>query len=167
MDFDTAFDLLISNEGKLSMDRKDRGNWTSGAVGVGELKGSMYGISAMSYPTLDIKNLTLSDAKVIYKRDFWDQMKLSLLPPEICFDMFDTAVNSGVGRAIKLLQKTVGTAEDGIIGSKTISLSHSTEDLSKKFNGNRLLFMTNLSTWADQGKGWARRIAHNLLLENL
>jgi len=39
MDFDTAFNYLIGNEGALSTDRKDRGNWTSGKVGVGEFKG--------------------------------------------------------------------------------------------------------------------------------
>src|SRR5574343_326744 len=31
-----------------------------------------------------------------------------------------------------------------------------------RFNGHRLAFMTNLSTWQTFGKGWARRIAVNL-----
>jgi lysozyme family protein len=30
------------------------------------------------------------------------------------------------------------------------------------FNSERLMFMTNLSTWSSFGKGWARRIATNL-----
>lgn len=35
MNFDQAFDRLLGNEGGLSMDPNDPGNWTGGHVGVG------------------------------------------------------------------------------------------------------------------------------------
>ena len=35
--------------------------------------------------------------------------------------------------------------------------------LSKRFNGHRLRFLTDLKTWDAFGKGWARRIADNPL----
>src|SRR5690554_991684 len=70
-DFDLAFERLIGHEGKFTDNRADRGNWTTGRVGVGELKGTKFGISAMTYPHLDIKSLTLEQAKDIYLRDFW------------------------------------------------------------------------------------------------
>ena len=69
MTFDLAFTRLIGNEGVLSMDPKDSGNWTGGKIGLGKLKGSKYGISAASYPMVDIANLTLEGAKAIYLRD--------------------------------------------------------------------------------------------------
>jgi lysozyme family protein len=164
MDFDDAFDRLIGNEGELSMDRHDRGNWSSGKVGVGVLRGSKYGISAASYPKLDIGSLTLEQAKIIYKEDFWDAIGLDDLPNDIKFDLFDTAVNSGVSRAIKLLQKAVGAKEDGILGPNTINNALSTMNIKNKFNAHRLLFMCDLDAWKTQGKGWARRIANNLLI---
>lgn len=164
MTFEDCFALLISNEGKLSMDRNDRGNWTSGAVGHGELKGSKYGISAMSYPTLDITNLTLEDAKEIYKRDYWYKVDLDKLPSSISFDMFDISVNSGITTAIKLLQKTVGSTPDGILGQQTIQKTNSYGPLLRQhLNANRLFYYTSLTSFDKQGKGWVNRIAHNLL----
>lgn len=161
MNFDKAFELLIGNEGEFSNDAKDSGNWTSGRIGIGKLLGTKYGISAASYPKLDIANLTLQEAKIIYRQDFW----LEELPPFIAFDFFDTAVNSGKKRAILLLQKSLGVVEDGKFGPKTVAaLAQATPRLSSIFNAHRLIFMANTSSWETYGKGWARRIANNLLL---
>ena len=66
--FDQAFERLIGHEGNFTNDKDDRGNWTTGIIGKGQLKGTKYGISAMTYPQLDIKNLTLDQAKQIYKK---------------------------------------------------------------------------------------------------
>ena len=166
MKYDNAFELLLGNEGNLSLDKNDRGNWTSGKIGVGELRGSKYGVSAASYPSLDIRSLSLSDAKAIYKRDYWDKTQCDSLPSAINFDIFDTAVNSGVDRAIKLLQKSVGVEVDGIIGKDTLFAVNSINPLMVciRFNAYRLQFMTECSAWSTQGKGWARRISNNLLI---
>ena len=67
--FDNAFDRVIGHEGGFTDDPLYRGNWTSGVCGVGECKGTKYGLAAMTYPILDIRNLTLNQAKDIYKRD--------------------------------------------------------------------------------------------------
>ena len=45
--------FLGPEEGTLSLDPTDTGNWTGGAVGRGTLVGTKYGISAASYPTLE------------------------------------------------------------------------------------------------------------------
>jgi len=121
----------------------------------------------MSYPNEDIPNLSLTRAKEIYLKDFWNVLRANELPFEITFDLFDTAVNSGVSRSIKLLQKTVGTEPDGIIGKETIKAANNFNPLLLKqyYNANRLLFMTELPGWKLQGTGWARRIANNLLLK--
>ena len=161
MKFDDAFTLLIGNGGKLSLDPKDPGNWTGGRIGKGVMKGSKYGISSASYPDLDIKSITLSDAKDIYKKSYW----IDGITDEIAFDFFDTSVNSGKSRAIKILQQTVGVTVDGNIGPKTLAAIRVTDNLKRKFNAYRLLFMTDCGVWESQGKGWARRIANNLLLD--
>ena len=163
MNFDKAFEKLIGHEGGLSLDPKDRGNWTSGVIGKGELRGTKYGVSAMSYPHLDIRNLTLDQAKAIYRKDYWGRS--DDLPDAVRFDFFDAAVNSGYEQSVKWLQRAAGAKDDGIIGPKTLLAVRMADPqlLSKRFNGHRLMAMTNMSGWASQNRGWARRIANNLL----
>jgi lysozyme family protein len=151
--FDQVFDKLISHEGGYVNDPHDPG---------GETK---FGISKRSYPTLDIASLTLVDAKAIYKRDFWDRAQCDKMPPELAFNVFDAAVNSGIGQAIRWLQRAVGVADDGVVGPLTlasINRENDTSAIRARYNGHRLDFMTRLSTWDVFGKGWARRIASNL-----
>ena len=167
MDFDRAFTALIGNEGVFDDSPKDRGNWTSGKVDVGALKGTKYGISAMTYPQVDIKNLTLENAKLIYYRDFWQPAHCDELPNAIRFDVFDMAVNSGIRAAIKTLQKAIGATPDGIMGDKSRALlaAYDEEKLDKRLSAQRLLFMCDIGTFPTFGKGWVRRIANNMLLD--
>ena len=67
--FDKTFERVIGHEGGFQDDVRDRANWASGTCNVGKCNGTKYGLSAMTYPTLDIRNLTLNQAKDIYKRD--------------------------------------------------------------------------------------------------
>jgi lysozyme family protein len=164
MNFDTAFDRLIGHEGVLSIDPKDRGNWTSGKIGVGELRGSKYGISAMAYPNLDIKNLSLNQAKEIYRTDYWERSGAESYDGAIGYQVFDAAVNSGIENAVRFLQRAVRVVDDGHIGPRTIAAINgmSITDVLSRFNAQRLRFMSGLSVWDSQGRGWARRIAQNL-----
>lgn len=163
MNFDKAFERLIGHEGVLSLDAKDRGNWTTGVIGKGELKGTKYGISAMSYPHLDIRNLSLNQAKQIYQRDYWGDT--DSFPDAIRYDFFDSAVNSGYKQAVRWMQHAAGAEADGIVGPKTFLAIRRADPqkLSKRFNGHRLMAMTEMQGWASQGRGLARRIARNLL----
>lgn len=165
MNFDEAFKRLIDHEGGFQNNPRDRGNWTSGKIGVGELKGTKFGVSAMSYPHLDIANLTIDDARLIYRRDFWGRAGCDVVPDGMKFDLFDTAVNSGPGMAMMLLQRACGAKDDGILGPKTMLAISSTdpERLVARFNGWRLDFLNdNPVLWAEFGRGWAQRIAENL-----
>lgn len=166
MMFDIAFKRIFTNEGGFQDDSEDRGNWTSGVVGIGQLRGTKYGISAMTYPDVDIKNLTLKEAKNIYKRDWWDKLGMESFRRPMQYQLFDAAINHGMYNTIKILQRAVDEKDDGVIGPKTQNAVASTEinDLLMRFLAERLVFMTNVSTWNHYGRGWARRIAHNLVL---
>lgn len=156
MDFDAAFQRLVGHEGGYVNDARDPG---------GETK---YGISKRSYPGEDIKNMTLERAKEIYRRDFWGPAGCDAVPHGIKFDLFDMAVNSGVKPAVRTLQRAAGLedrAVDGVLGPRTLQAvqSHPTPRLIARFNGARLEFMAGLTTWPAFGRGWARRIAANLM----
>jgi lysozyme family protein len=168
MKFDDAFEKLIGHEGGFTESPKDPGNWTGGKVGVGICKGTKFGISAKSYPDLDIKNLTLEQAKSIYRRDFWEKCWTDKLPECVRFDVFDAAVNSGVRQAGKFVQLAAGMdgqEVDGMIGSNSIKAVAKIDPqvLDKRISGYRLKYMASLKIWPDFGRGWAARIATNLI----
>lgn len=153
MNFDLAFERLIGHEGGYVNHPADPG---------GETK---FGITKRTYPGEDIAGLTLARAKEIYRRDFWGPAGCDLVPDGAKFDLFDTAVNSGVKAAVKLMQRAAGVQADGAIGPVTMQALSSmpAPRLVARFNGHRLAMMTDLGTWATFGRGWARRIANNLM----
>ena len=153
MNFDQSFEKLIVHEGLYSNNLKDPG---------GETK---YGISKRAYPNEDIKALTLDDVRAIYRRDYWDRAQCDRLPPMLAFQVFDGAVNSGIGTSIRWLQSAAGVTQDGYVGPLTIrAVGDKDPDMMiARYNGARLQFMASLSTWDVFGRGWARRIAANLM----
>lgn len=152
MTFQEVFDRTINHEGNYTNDPRDPG---------GETK---FGISKRSYPKLIIKDLTLEDAFNIYKKDFWDVISGDKLPNSVAYQLFDFAINSGIGTAIRYFQRSLGVADDGYFGpvsNDAVRLATET-DMIMKLNAERLEFMTKLKNWPDNSKGWARRIAQNL-----
>lgn len=170
MNFDQAFEKLIDpkREGVYSNDSSDRGNWTGGQVGKGELKGSKYGISAARYPHLDIKNLSEAMAKAIYYSDYWRPVVKDYIPDAVKFALFDMAVNSGEGMARRTLQQALGVVADGNIGPKTKQALAACDPaaLANRINAVRLEAMTDFKGWEVNSRGWARRIAQNILDDN-
>jgi len=162
--FDEAFRRLIGHEGGYSNDKRDPGNWTGGAVGKGALNGTKFGIAANTYPNLDIKNLTLAQAKEIYKKDWWDKLGGHGLHSAITFQLWDFSINAGKKRAIIELQQVAGVTADGVIGPKTIEAVNALDlnDVLLSLTAERLKFYTSLKTWPTWGKGWVNRVADNL-----
>lgn len=152
MNFDIAFDRLISSEGGYTDGKGDPG---------GETK---FGISKRSYPNVDIKNLTRDQAKAIYLADFWNKINADKLYDGVAFQLFDFAVNSGISTAIRYFQRSLGVADDGWWGpvSQAAADKVSESDQIMQLNAERLDFMTRLSNWSNASRGWARRIAQNL-----
>lgn len=109
---DYALRYVLEVEGGLSMDPEDPGNWTGGKKNHGLLKGTKYGISAASYPNLDIKNLTWDDAMAIYERDYWNPVGAEAMEPRMALAAFDFAIHSGVGTAKRYLDQVIRAGGD-------------------------------------------------------
>jgi lysozyme family protein len=167
--FEFAFWMVIGHEGKLSLNPRDDGNWTGGRQGVGELKGTKFGISAASYPHLDIRNLTLEEAKAIYLRDYWGKGKCEQLPPPLALLYFDACVNAGFGsidnpRATIWLQRSLGVAQDSIIGPITLAAARrAVENESRitstvaRYQKERTFHNMTARRWVEFGEGWTIR----------
>ena len=113
--FEKAFEYVIQNEGGYVFDKNDPG---------GEPK---FGISKRSYPALNIKDLTLEDAKKIYYRDFWQKGKFEeILDDLVATQVFDLSVNLGIRASVIVLQRAlrsvgINVHEDGLMGPQTFS----------------------------------------------
>lgn len=155
MNIDQALKHLLKNEGGYSNHPTDPGGET------------MYGVTfraARAYGYLGaMKDLPWKTAIDIYAKNYWAPIKADQLPEALRFHVFDAAVNSGASQAVKWLQRAAGVTQDGVIGPRTLSAASMVTPA--KYTAIRLRFMTDLPTWATFGKGWARRIADNLEIE--
>ncbi len=155
-----CFAFTLGAEGGYSNNAGDPGNWTGGAVGRGELKGTKFGVSASAYPKLDIVNLTQQQAEDIYRRDYWTALRGDELPLPVAMVAFDAAVNAGPRRAITWLQRAAGQPSDGVLGPATLAALNSGNAvlLAREALVRRLEFSTQLATWPSFGLGWSRRM---------
>lgn len=149
--FEQSFQEVMLSEGGYVNDPKDPG---------GETK---FGVSKRAYPNLDIYNLTLDDAKTIYRDDYWDKCNCDDLPNGVSVMVADFAYNSGTSRAVKCLQKCLGLPQTGSVNQTLIEKSKSVpiNTLLLNYKKTRLNFLQSLSTWNRYGKGWTNRVNAN------
>lgn len=154
--FDEFIDRVLKSEGGYVNHAADPGGKTM--YGITEVVARRHGYTGAMYM------LPLETAKAIYKKDYWERVYGDSLPPSVAFHALDAAVNHGPGQAIRWIQRAVGVADDGQMGSVTLAAVRAMPavDVVLLFNAERLQFYTKLSTWPSFGKGWTRRVADNL-----
>lgn len=156
MTFDEAFKVLLGSEGGYSDHPYDNGKKTN--FGITEAVARAAGYRG------DMRSLPASLAQTIYRREYWDAVRADDLPPALRYAVFDAAVNSGVKQAVKWLQRAIGATDDGIVGPQTITMARAAQPdfVKRRMLAQRLVFMTNLPTWPQFSRGWARRVAEIL-----
>lgn len=158
--FDQAIEHTLKEEGGFVNHPKDPGGITN--LGVTARVWEEW----VGHPVDEkqMRNLTKADVVPLYQRKYWNATRCSELPSGLDLCVFDTAVNSGPGRAVKLLQQCLGVSADGAIGPATIaaasqfknsSLIHLIED----YCAARQAFLLSLPTFATFGKGWTARVS--------
>lgn len=147
-------------EGGLSMIRSDPGNWTGGKVGVGELKGTNFGIAANTYPNHDIKHLTKDQAIAIYERDYWPKVGGDELPMGVDQVAFDAGMNSGPSRGLMWVGKAAGLTANftAVNVARAVKAKPDTIAVIKRACANRMGFLKSLGTFGKFGSGWTRRV---------
>lgn len=146
--FDRALDIVLEHEGGYVNDPRDPGGET------------YRGISRRAHPEAwSDGRPTDEQVRQIYLHDYWLEAHCEALQPAIAVYLFDTAVNVGVSRAVKLLQRAAGVKEDGVIGPVTIGAVNGAKqaELLGLFAAERIRFYAGLSNWALYGRGWAKR----------
>lgn len=109
----------------------------------------------------DVRNMTVDQAKTIYRVRYWGVSHCDQLEPGIDHCIFDYGVNSGVGRAGKVLRRLIGhPTNTSVITPEVIRAANARDqvDLVNAICDERLRFLQRLRTWPVFGKGWGSRV---------
>jgi lysozyme family protein len=133
--FEKAMEFVLQNEMGLEENNKDPGGITNCGISLRFLKSlsedlrKKYGIFDQEINEDTIRCLRLTQAKLIYKGEFWDCAPFEKIEnQEHCNYIFDMAVNLGISPAIKCVQRACWAVmkrwenleDDGILGNNTI-----------------------------------------------
>lgn len=158
--FRRALDTVLVSEGGYVNHPKDPGGATN--KGITQAVFDDYRRS-IGKPPVDVRQINAAEVMTIYRRRYWDLIKGDNLPPGVSYVVFDGAVNSGVARSVKWLQRALGCKSiDGVIGMETMGRLDTTADhdlLIERIIRLRDAFLRQLKNWSTFGKGWADRIA--------
>jgi lysozyme family protein len=156
--FDLCVTLMLAHEGGFVNHPQDPGGMTN--LGVTARVWEEW----LGRPTneKEMRALTPTMVKPLYKRKYWDACRADELVDGVDYCVFDVAVNSGPGRAIKFLQSCVGVTADGGFGPATMAAVNEAQKdparLIELYSARRLEFLQSLKTFETFGKGWSRRV---------
>lgn len=108
----------------------------------------------------DVRSMPKSVAADIYVKHYADPVKYDLLPGGVDYAVLDYAINSGISRAAKVLQRLTGATVDGKIGLATVAAARAMDPatLVQRICDERLSFLQSLKTWPTFGGGWGTRV---------
>ena len=157
MNFDDAFTRLLGHEGGFVNHPDDPGQATRGGITQATARRNGY------FGDMEVFPVEL--AKKIALKDYWHPMQADSMPGALRFDLFDGAYNSGPAQATKWLQRAVYVDDDGVIGPKTLMAANTYSPVAivARYNGHRLQMLSSLKTWPSFSRGWANRVAKNLI----
>lgn len=110
-------------------------------------------------PSRPVKQIEQSEIEAIYRNGYWDVVKGDELPSGLDLAVFDYAVNSGPGRAIRHLQAVLGVPQTGSMNQATLEAAKKNSGAWAQLCDKRLGFLKRLGTWTTFGKGWGARVA--------
>lgn len=107
-----------------------------------------------------VREITQAEVDAIYDQQYWDRVNGDRLPSGIDYAVFDYAVNSGVSKATKDLQRALGVPADGIVGLNTLVAAGECDPAAiiRDLCDRRMRFLRSLKTWRTFGRGWTSRV---------
>jgi len=156
--YDEALRRLLVSEGGYTNHPSDPGGPTN------------FGITIYDYrkyvkpnaTAADVRAMTVSEAKAIYRKRYWDAQRCDELPAGVDYSVFDYGVNSGIGRSGKVLRRIVGLPDTTHAVTDEVLRAIARRDpkaIVIAINDERLAFLKRLKTWPVFGKGWGARVA--------
>jgi lysozyme family protein len=153
--FKKCLELVLKSEGGYIDHPKDPGGRTN--LGVTQAVWEEW----LGHPVSekDMKAFTPEKVAPMYEMKYWRTSYCEKLPQGLNLLVFSMAVNSGSGRAVKLLQRCLGLVEDGVIGARSMAKIQecSAVDLVERYSATRKAFYESLKLFPVFGNGWLNR----------
>jgi lysozyme family protein len=158
--------LVLGHEGGKVDHKNDRGGRT--AFGVTQKTFDDF-CKMTGRPQRDVWDITQDEVELIYSA-YWKDAHCSYMPEPLDCIVFDSAINHGAKRAIKILQRALGIADDGICGKQTLAALHE-EVVMSGIEGVCQMYLNERAAFYDQiierdpsqsafARGWANRVEH-------
>jgi lysozyme family protein len=138
--FNDCLNRVLKDEGGYTNDARDPGGPTNYGITIFDVRKYV----KKDATAQDVRNLSLDQAKNIYKSKYWDTLGCDDLDSGVDYTCFDYGVNSGLGRPRACL-KRFATKKGA--------------DLINAICDERMAFLRNLRTFSTFGKGWSKRVA--------
>lgn len=154
--WEACFAMVLKHEGGFVNHPKDPGGMTN----LGVTRANWEAYLNRDVTEAEMRALTPDVVKPFYKKNYWDKIKGDDLPSGVDYAAYDLAVNSGVGRAAKYLQRIAGVTDDGVIGPRSLEAIKSCdpEETIDAFCDMRMDFLKGLNTFDTFGRGWTIRV---------
>lgn len=151
MTLDVALPIILSNEGGYSDDADDPGGKTMHGITERVARENGYHGAMQDMP--------IQIAANIYRVRYWDAARCDEYPWPLSLFVFDAAVNQGVLPAVKMLQATLSTVQDGIVGQTTKRLAkESTSWHWALYLATRAQRYQGTRNYDKFGRGWMTRL---------
>jgi lysozyme family protein len=154
--YDEALRRLLAHEGGYSNHPSDPGGPTKFGITIHDYRKYVNARAGAA----EVKAMRLAEAQAIYRAKYWNAMRGDELPAGVDYCVFDYAVNSGTGRAPKVVQRVLGLPASGRMDEATLQRAAAADParLIGAICDERLRFLRGLKTWPVFGAGWGRRV---------
>lgn len=107
-----------------------------------------------------VSHLTKAEADIVFLDNYFRPVWFDRLPSGLDYSMVDYGIHSGASKAIRSLQKIVGTDVDGVLGVKSMAKINERDpvDLVIALCEERFAFMQRLKNWKKYKNGWTTRV---------
>jgi lysozyme family protein len=152
-----SLDRLLRHEGGYTDHPSDPGGPTNFGITLADARRYWKGNATAA----DVRAMPLDVARRIYRERYWNAMRCDELPAGIDYAVFDYGVNSGIGRAGKVLRRVLAMPDNtSVVSDEVIAAARAwvVSDLVVAICTERLAFLKSLKTFPVFGRGWTARV---------
>lgn len=155
--YDASLTRLLKDEGGYTDHPSDPGGPTNFGITLADARRYWKGNATAD----DVRTMPQSVARKIYRERYWNAMRCDELPAGVDYAVFDYGVNSGIGRAGKVLRRvlempdTASTITNEVIAA---AAGCNASDLVAAICAERLAFLQGLKIFPVFGRGWTARV---------
>ena len=154
--FEPSLKHVLVHEGGWADHPKDPGGATMKGVTLATFR-RFYGAERTKD---DLRAISDAQLGAIYRDGYWDRTRCDDLAGGVDYVVFDAAVNSGPGRAVRWLRLAARVApgpgvDDALIAA---AAARGAATMIEAMLDARMAFLRGLPTFATFGRGWTRRV---------